>query len=279
MTGCAMSRHTASSVRRIASAANPTVKALRALHQKKHRSATGCFLAEGVPILTEAVELGHVPQTLVMLPELRDSPRGSRLVETTLTGGGEVLEASQSVLAKIVRKDNPSDAVGAFPQVWWDLNALDARGAFCWIVLEAPRDPGNVGTVLRTADAVGAQGAILLDRACDPYSVEGVRASMGAIFAQRLVHTSFDAFAEWRSRQGGRLVGTSLNAPWEYQAVTYPRPTFLFMGNEHSGLPSAYEQACDTLVRLPMCGRAESLNLAVAASVMLYEIYNQDRHA
>jgi TrmH family RNA methyltransferase len=120
---------------------------------------------------------------------------------------------------------------------------------------------------------------ILLDSACDPYSLEGVRASMGSVFGQRLVRTSFDAFAAWRARQGGQLVGTSLNATADYQAVAYSRPTFLFMGNEQSGLPPAYERACDTLVRLPMRGRADSLNLAVATSVMLYEIYNQDRRA
>ena len=266
-------------VRRVESPANPAVKAVRALHQKKHRSATGLFLAEGLRILTEAVALGHAPRTLVVLPAMRRDSMGAQLVAATLAAGGEVLEVSEAVLAKIARKENPQGAVGAFPQVWWDLDAIDAHRAFCWVVLEAPRDPGNVGTVLRTADAVGAQGVILLDNACDPYSLEGVRASMGSIFAQRLVRTTFDAFHAWRARQGGQLVGTALNATADYQAIAYGRPTFLFMGNEQSGLPPAYEGACDTLVRLPMRGRADSLNLAVASSVMLYEIYNQDRRA
>jgi len=264
-------------IRRVTSPANPAVKAARALHQKKHRAATGLFLAEGLRILNEAVALGHAPRTLIVLPAMRRDRVGAPLIDACLAAGGEVLEVSEAVLAKVARKDNPQGAVGVFPQAWTDLAEVDARGAFCWVVLEAPRDPGNVGTVLRTCDAVGAHGVILLDAACDPYSLEGVRASMGSIFAQRLVHAPFHDFARWRRGQGGLLVGTSLDADRDYQAVTYPRPTLLFMGNEQSGLPAAYAAECDTLVRLPMRGRADSLNVAVAASVMLYEIHNQDR--
>ena len=285
MTGRAMTPSTRSSsieagaIRRVTSPTNPAVKAARALHQKKHRAATGLFLAEGLRILNEAVALGHAPRTLIVLPEMRRDRMGAPLIDACLDAGGEVLEVGEAVLAKVARKDNPQGAVGVFPQVWTELAEVDARDAFCWVVLEAPRDPGNVGTVLRTCDAVGAQGVILLDAACDPYSLEGVRASMGSIFAQRLVRTDFDAFARWRARQGGWLVGTSLTAERDYQDVAYPRPTLLFMGNEQSGLPAAYEAACDALVRLPMRGRADSLNVAVATSVMLYEIYNQDRRA
>lgn len=267
----------AGSIRHITSPANPAIKAARALHQKKHRSATGLFLAEGLRILNEAVALGHAPRTLIVLPEMRDDRMGAPLIDACLAAGGDVLEVNEAVLAKVARKDNPQGAVGVFPQAWTDLWDVDARAAFCWIVLEAPRDPGNVGTVLRTCDAVGAQGVILLDAACDPYSLEGVRASMGSIFAQRLVHAGFDDFLRWRAAQGGMLVGTSLDADRDYQDIAYSRPTLLVMGNEQSGLPARYEAECDGLVRLPMRGRADSLNLAVATSVMLYEVYNQDR--
>ena len=266
-----------SRIRRIASPANPAVKAVRGLHQKKYRAETGRFLAEGLRILNEAVDLGHRLETLVVLPEMRTHRLGMRLVDACLAGGGEVLEVAEPVLAKVARKDNPQGAVGVLRQHWTPLDEIDARGDACWAVLEAPRDPGNVGTVLRTCDAVGASGAILLDNACDPFSVEGVRASMGSILSRKLARTSFDAFRAWRERQGGMLVGTSLRATTDYQEVAYPRPTLLFMGNEQSGLPEAYEAECDALVRLPMRGRADSLNMAVAASVMLYEIYNQDR--
>jgi len=264
-------------IKRVTSPANPAVKAVRALHQKKHRAETGLFLAEGLRILSEAVDQGHAIHTLVILPEMRAHSVGARLVEACLDAGGRVLEVSEAVLAKVARKDNPQGAVGVFRQTWESLERIDATGDFCWVVLEAPRDPGNVGTVLRTCDAVGAQGAILLDHACDPFSIEGVRASMGSIFGPRLARAGFDDFLAWRRRQGGLLVGASLKGATDYQDLRYPRPTLLFMGNEQSGLPESYEGACDALVRIPMRGRADSLNVAIAASILLYEVYNQDR--
>ena len=264
-------------IKRISSPGNAQVKAIRALHQKKYREAEGRFLAEGLRILAEAIDQGHAIETLVVLPEMRGHRVGARLVEHTLAHGGTVLEVSEPVLAKIARKDNPQGAVGVFPQRWERLEDVDASSDLCWAVLEGIRDPGNLGTILRTLDAVGGSGAILLDQCCDPYSIEGVRASMGSLFCQRLVHTDFETFQAWRARQGGLLVGTSLKATHDYQQVVYPRPTFVFMGNEQSGLPAAYAAGCDELVLIPMRGRADSLNVSIAASVMLYEVLNQDR--
>jgi TrmH family RNA methyltransferase len=264
-------------IKRITSPANAQVKAIRALHQKKYRAAEGRFLAEGLRILAEAVDQGHAIETLVVLPEMRQHRVGGRLIQHTAAHGGTVLEVTEPVLAKIARKDNPQGAVGVFPQRWERLEAVDAARDLCWAVLEGIRDPGNLGTILRTLDAVGGSGAILLDSCCDPYSIEGVRASMGSLFCQRLVHTDFESFQAWRRRQGGLLVGTSLNAARDYQQVSYPRPTFVLMGNEQSGLPQAYETGCDELALIPMRGRADSLNVSIAASVLLYEVLNQDR--
>lgn len=264
-------------IRRITSLGNPQVKRIRALHQKKHRDEQGRFLAEGLRILSEAVDQGFPIETLVLLPEMRDHRVGKRLVEACLAGGGEVLEVGETVLAKIARKDNPQGAVGVFVQRWEPLERIDARGDGVWAVLEAIRDPGNLGTILRTLDAIGGAGAILVDNCCDPYSVEGVRASMGSLFCQRLARCGFDEFVSWRAGQGGLLVGASLKGDVDYQEVAYPRPTFVFMGNEQSGLPERYEAACDRLVRIPMRGRADSLNVSIAASLLLYEVFNQDR--
>jgi TrmH family RNA methyltransferase len=264
-------------IRRITSPANAAVKEVRALHQKKYREQTGLFIAEGLRILSEAVDQGHRIETLVILPRMREHHVGGRLVQACLDGGGQVLEVTEAVLAKVARKENPQGAVGVFRQRWERLSDIDARGDFCWAVLEAIRDPGNLGTILRTCDSIGAQGVILLDQSCDPYSLEGVRASMGSVFGQRLAHASFDDFMAWRRGQGGTMVGASLKGDVDYQEVRYERPTFVLMGNEQSGLPARYEAACDRLVKIPMRGRADSLNVAIAASLLLYEVYNQDR--
>jgi len=264
-------------IRQVTSPANPAVKAVRALHQKKGRAESGRFLAEGLRVLTEAVDLGHRLETLVVRTGARHDARIGRLVAACLDGGGEVLEAGEPVLAKVARKDNPQGAVGVFRQTWTPLDALDPRAAPIWTAIEAPRDPGNVGTLLRTGDAAGAGGAILLDQACDPFSPEGVRASMGSIFAQRLARASLETLVSWCRAGGATLVGASLKGTADYQALAYPQPTVLLLGNEQSGLPPAYEAACDILVRLPMRGRADSLNLAVAGALLLYEVYNQER--
>jgi TrmH family RNA methyltransferase len=264
-------------IKRITSPANAQVKEIRGLQQKKYRDRDGLFLAEGLRILAEAVDQGQPIETLVVLKEMRGHRVGARLVRDTLERGGQVLEVTEPVLAKIARKDNPQGAVGVLRQRWEALETVDASGDRCWAVLESIRDPGNLGTILRTLDAVGGSGAILLDRCCDPYSLEGVRASMGSLFCQRLVCADFERFRAWRARQGGLLVGTSLKATRDYQQVAYPRPTFVVMGNEQSGLPEAYEAICDELVLIPMQGRADSLNVSIAASVMLYEVLNQDR--
>ena len=147
----------------------------------------------------------------------------------------------------------------------------------CWIALDAAQDPGNLGTILRTGDAVGAAGVILLGHAADPYDPAALRASMGAVFSQRLVRANFEDLVRWKERNGAALIGTSDAAPTDYQAVRYPRPAILLMGSEREGLSQEQQAACDHLARIPMVGHSDSLNLAVATAVMLYEIFNQRR--
>ena len=158
------------------------------------------------------------------------------------------------------------------------LSDLDRDAAPIWLVAERLRDPGNLGTMLRTGDAVGAGGLILLGESTDPYGVEAVRASMGAIFTQRLVQAEWDEFLPWLRSGRGELVATWLGDDTkDYQAVRYAAPTFILIGNESQGLPQAYAEAADVRVKMPMMGKADSLNAAVAAAVMAYEVLNQQR--
>lgn len=161
----------------------------------------------------------------------------------------------------------------------WDtsLNAIDRAQADIWIVAQSLRDPGNLGTILRTGDAVGAGGLILVDDCVDPFSVEAVRATMGALFTQRIVTARWPNFIDWLRSGPGELIGTSLRAVHDYQEPRYAAPTFILVGNEAQGLPAAYEDECDQLVKIPMLGKADSLNAAVATAVMAYEVLNQRR--
>ena len=169
-------------------------------------------------------------------------------------------------------KDNPQAILGVYKQPATDLSAIERSSAPLWLVAQAVRDPGNIGTMLRTGDAVGAGGLILIDDCADPFSVEAVRASMGAIFTQRVATARWDVFLPWLRGGPGQLVGTSLNTDTDYLDATYQQPCFLLIGNESQGLPADYEAACDMLVKIPMSGRADSLNAAVAAAVMSYQI-------
>jgi len=258
--------------RQITGFSNPTVKALRALREKKHRKAAGRFLAEGLRLLTDARESGHLPETLVMAEGRDAHPLLSALETDVLAAGGEVIETSADILAKITGKDNPQAVAGVFREFDTSLASLDRAAAPIWLVAQALRDPGNLGTMLRTGDAVGAGGLILIDDCADPFSVEAVRASMGAVFTQRIALARWDEFIAWLRDGEGQLVAASLRDAQDYRGAPYKAPCFVMVGNESRGLPEEYESACDLRVTMPMKGRADSLNAAVAGAVLAYEV-------
>lgn len=255
---------------RITSLANPTVKAVRALHLRKERDATGLFVAEGLKNVTEGVELGHAPQILLYGPEAADHPLLKKALAATRAGGGEAIEVTEAILAKVSRRDNPQAVVGVFRQVFRALDQIEPHAAPCWVALHRVRDPGNLGTIVRTADAAGCGGVILVGECCDPYSVEAVRATMGSIFAVPLSRASEAEFAGWRANWPGSVVGTLLTGLVDYREAAYAHPALILMGNEQQGLPPEMAGLCDVNVKIPMRGRADSLNLAVATGVMIY---------
>ncbi len=261
----------------IDSLSNPLVKRLRLLREKRHRRAEGLFLAEGLRIATEAREAGVLPRWLFLTTASEAHPLAATLVSATLAAGGEVVTTSEAVLAKLSGKDNPQTVVGIYDEPRTTLAEIDRNAAPMWLVAERLRDPGNLGTILRTGDAVGAGGLILIDECTDPYGVEAVRASMGAIFTQALVQATWGDFMIWLRGGPGQLVATHLDAAQDYQAVRYAAPTFILVGNESQGLPAEYAAAADVRVKMPMLGKADSLNAAVAAAVMAYEVLNQRR--
>ena len=258
--------------RQITGFSNPTVKALRALRDKKHRKRERRFLAEGLRLLTDALESGHVPQVLVMAETRDPHPLLAALEQAVEARGGEIIETTPDILSKITGKDNPQGLAGVFEEFDTSLDRLDRSSADIWLVAQALRDPGNLGTMLRTGDALGAGGLILLDDCADPFGVEAVRASMGAIFTQRLALARWDEFVPWLRGEAGQLVAASLREAVPYRGAHYAAPCFLMVGNESRGLPEAYEAACDLRVTMPMRGRADSLNAAVAAAVLGYEV-------
>ncbi|APE29204.1 TrmH family RNA methyltransferase [Aurantiacibacter gangjinensis] len=258
--------------REITGFSNPTVKYLRSLRDKKHRKREGVFLAEGLRLLTDARECGHLPKMLVMAGGRDRHPLLDALEADVAAAGGDVIVTTPDILSKITGKDNPQAVAGVFEEFDTSVGSLDRTAASIWLVAQALRDPGNLGTMLRTGDAVGAGGLILIDDCADPFSVEAVRASMGAIFTQRVARASWGEFHGWLRQGDGQLVAASLRDAVPYRSAQYAAPCFVMVGNESQGLPEEYETACDLRVTMPMRGRADSLNAAVAAAVLSYEV-------
>ena len=258
--------------REITAFSNPLVKHVRSLRDKRHRRAAGQFLAEGLRILAEARDAGRLPEHLFFAAESADHPIVRRLVAATEAAGGEAILTSRDILHKLSGKDNPQAVLGVYREPPTALDVIDRTASGIWIVAHSLRDPGNLGTILRTGDAVGAGGLILVGDCVDPFSAEAVRASMGALFTQALAHARWEEFMAWLRAGPGQLVGLSLRTATGYREPGYAAPTFLLVGNEAQGLPEEAEAACDLLVRLPMLGKADSLNAAVATAVMAYEV-------
>ena len=258
--------------RQVTAFSNTTVKRLRSLRDKKARRTEGLFLAEGLRILAEARDSGLLPEIVAFSAEGASHPLAADIIAATEAAGGEAIETTPEILSKMSGKDNPQLLLGAYRQPETGLERIDRSAAPLWICAQALRDPGNIGTILRTGDAAGAGGLILIDDCADPFSVEAVRASMGAVFTQQVAVTRWAEFLAWLRSGEGQLVGTSLKATHDYLEAEYRRPCFLLIGNEQQGLPADYEAECDLLVKIPMAGRADSLNAAMAAAVMAFAI-------
>ena len=263
--------------RQITAYSNPLVKSVRDLRDKRHRREQRRFLAEGLRILTEAREAGRLPVLLFFASPSAAHPLVRELVAAVEAAGGDAIETTPDILSKLSGKDNPQAVVGVFEEFGTTLAGLDRSAAGIWLVAERLRDPGNLGTILRTGDAVGAGGLILIGECVDPFSVEAVRASMGALFTVPVVRAEWGDFLVWLRKGPGQLVGLSLDTDHDYRAARYEAPTFLLTGNEAQGMPAGYAAACDLLVKIPMLGKADSLNAAVATAVMAYEVLAQQR--
>ncbi len=257
----------------ISSTANETVKLLRSLERKRERVETGLFLAEGARHAEEALANGWLPAYAFASQAALDRPQTRDLLLRMKSSGARVLTGTEKILVTLSRKDNPQTVISAFRQRLATLADFPVTGPRRFVALYEVRDPGNLGTVIRTADAAGCDGVILIGTTCDPFSIETVRATMGSLFAMRIAATSFEDFNAWRATADARMIAASMRGDHAHDKATYGERSIILMGNEQSGLPPDVEAACDELVRIPMMGKADSLNLASAASVMIYEAW------
>lgn len=259
--------------RAITSLQNERVKLIRSLEMRKTRRETGLFVAEGTSVLVTARDAGWKPSILAFLAGSATAGIARDLLGWAQTAGAECLEVSEAVLGKLAAKDNPQSMLAVFEQRWHPAPEPARLGKQdVWIGLEDIRDPGNLGTIIRTVDAVGGEGIALIGSTVDPYSREAVRATMGSVFNVPLVRMTKDEALGWVSRWPGDIAGTHLAAKEDFRAAGYRGPTLLMMGGEGPGLSPELAAACTRLVKIPMAGKLDSLNLAVATGLVLYEI-------
>ena len=253
------------------SPSNPLIKQARLLRQKKARVETDLFLVEGIHHVGEAVEAGWDIQSVLYAPDLLTSDFARELVARLEQKKIRVQPVSAAVMDLLAEKDNPTGLIAVVSQRAQTLNGFPATDISSALALVSPQDPGNVGSILRTMDAVGADALFLLDGGVDEYHPSVIRASMGTVFWKPILRASFGEFVAWARASGLQLIGASAHADTDYRSADVARPWALVLGSEQKGLSASQMEACDLTVSLPMRGRASSLNLSVAAGVLLYE--------
>lgn len=264
----------------ITSNTNPKIKLLRSLKMAKFRQETGLFLAEGLRLVGQAFDSKADIKSIVYSPEWLISEYGKSLIERAYKTGIEVLEVSKSVFESLARKDKPQGIAASIRQNWQNPETLFQKKGnkrTTWLAIEAIQNPGNLGTVLRTCDATGVDGLILLPPSTDPYDPAAVKASMGAVFTIPLYNFTYAQLAELLSINNYlTILGTSDKATHTAFSYDYPPHILLLIGSEREGLSKPLFDLCSDVLRIPMVGACDSLNLSVATGIMLYEIFKQN---
>ncbi len=252
----------------------PTLDAIRRLQaDRAHRDARRAFFVEGVRNVAHAIEGGFPIETLVYSEKLLVVPIARRLVRDQCRAGTPTLRVSPEEFRQVSATPRASGVGAVVAQRWSPLHGTSPRAGLCWVVLEAVRSAGNLGSLIRSSEAIGGAGFILVGPQIDPFAPAVVRASMGALFRQTLIRTNEQSLRNWVRRHRCRVIGASPDGSADLHRFDYPRPTILALGEERQGLTPPQRDLCSEFVRIPMVGAADSLNLAVAGSLLLYEVY------
>lgn len=262
----------------ITSKHNETIKAIRSLLDSKGRAASGLFLAEGLRAVIQAQQSSARIERVVFNPEELISDLGRETLQTAETAGIPLLEVSSEVLDSLARKEKPQGILAVVHQNWQKLSDVLKPPTGLWIGLEAIQNPGNLGTILRISDAVGANGLILLENSTDPYDPMAVKASMGSVFTVPIYKAAQDELLDWlKAHSNLKAIGTSDRGAKDFSTFNYPADCVLLMGSERQGLSDALLAACSDTVAIPMAGACDSLNIAVATGIIAYQTYLQTR--
>jgi RNA methyltransferase, TrmH family len=257
----------------ITSAANPLVKRVRQLADRKHRRREGAFVVEGIQPVWQAVEAGADVEVLIVAPDLLRHPGAAAMVAAQQTGGTPVARLSAELFTRISDREGPAGLAAIVRAAPVALADIEAGSDALVVALHAAGNPGNVGTIIRTASAAGASAVVLAGPSADPYDPAAVKASMGALFTVPVATAaSAEEFLRWSAAAGLPVVATSGRAEQSCWDADLLPPLALLFGSEGAGLPDDLLSKAARQLAIPMTGTAESLNLAVAVGVLLYEV-------
>jgi RNA methyltransferase, TrmH family len=257
----------------ISSAANPLVKRVRALGERKRRRREGAFVVQGIQPVWQAVEARANIEVLLVAPDLLRHRGALDMVDAQAAAGVPVARLTGELFGRISDRDAPAGLAAIVRAEPATLGALMVPGDAVFVALHSAGNPGNVGTIIRTASAAGAAGVILIGPSADPHDPAAVKASMGALFTVPVATAeSGDDFLAWAETRGVTVAATSARATLSCWEASWPLPLVLLLGSEGAGLPDELLDGADMRVAVPMTGTAESLNLAVAAGILLYEV-------
>lgn len=246
---------------------------LLALRERVERDQQQLFLAEGVRALTEVAASPLSLKALFYCPSLLSSDFARRLIRQQRKRGVPCSQLTRSQYQQISHSDEPQGILVVAEQQWTQLPNISPTGI--WLTLDEIRTPGNLGTIIRSAEAFGISGLILLGDKIDPFAPACVRASMSALFHVPLMRASLDKFLTWKVQHDCQLIGTSPHGTTAHFDFPFGPRTIVWMGSERQGLSLQQQSLCDGLIKIPMCGRSDSLNVAVAAGICLAEVFRQ----
>ncbi len=265
----------------ITSLQNPRVKDLVRLRDRRGREHDQKLLIEGYRELLRALDAGYPVHELYVCPPLFQGVNEPALIERCRVAGAQVFEATESVFAKVAYRERPEGLIGVGPQRHRGLGdlVLPTLGPALFLVAEAIEKPGNLGTMLRSADATGVTGLIVCDPCTDIFNPNVVRASTGTLFTVALAEAGPDETIAWLRQRGIRILAATPHAQVCFTDADLTVPVAIVVGTEQYGLSPGWLEACDLPVRIPMLGTADSLNVATATALLLYEAVRQRRAA
>jgi RNA methyltransferase, TrmH family len=258
----------------ITSLQNPRVKKVTGLREREHRDPTGLMLIDGLLELERALANNHVPMEIYWCPEVCKND-ARRIIGRCREQGVQLFECNQKVLEKMTYGNLAGGWVAVAPQVKYSFNQLKITRPALVVVAEKVEKPGNIGSILRCADAAGAQAVIVCDGKTDINNPNVVRNSRGAVFTVPVVEATSQETLAWLKKEKIQIVATTPRTDRLYTDLDLTKNIAIVVGEEHEGLSATWLQATDQIVKIPMLGQVDSLNVAAVVSILLYEAVRQ----